>query len=187
MLYIPNNTSVPWKADSSEKQFSPRQPLRACAESMPGLSKAQLYSGYKNNRTSAPSASPACIKFCHFATLSAPWFGLGALEKTMDNWSSWVPTPGVGLAAKGWWILETFMPYWRKKPWGPQAPLVSAPGRLTRCMGPIRHAAKGIASQTSPALEITENKTQAQLEREWEGSTSACIALRGPVVFELKY
>lgn len=129
ILYIPNSTSIPWRADSSEKQFSPRQPLRACTESILGLSKAQLYRRYKNQRTSAPFASPASINFYCFATLSAPWFGLGALEKARGDWSSWAPTPGAGLAIKGRWIPKIFMPYRRKKPWGPQASLFSAPGR----------------------------------------------------------
>lgn len=120
---------------------------------MPGLRKAQLYNSYKEHRTSALSASPACSKFCHFATVSA-------LEETRSDWSSWIPTPGAGLAAnragesqKLSCLVEGSSLGGLRLHWS----LLLA--GLTRCMSSIRHAAEGIAPQTSPALEISGNKT----------------------------
>lgn len=75
MLYT-NSTSVSRGAGTPEQQSNPRQPQRACAESTPQLSKAQLYGAQRKHEPAALSASPACVKFCQFAAVSAPALSL---------------------------------------------------------------------------------------------------------------
>jgi len=58
-----------------EQQASPRQPQRAGAQSMSGL-KAQLHGTRRQHKTAALSASPACVRSCHFAVVSDPALGL---------------------------------------------------------------------------------------------------------------
>lgn len=141
---------------------------------MPGLSNTQLYGTQRKHGTAAPSASPACVKFCHLAAVSAPALGL-----VLEHLQGQGVTTGAGCPPKrccigsqqGWWVLETFPPLGREKPLGLQGLLVSVPAGLTLCMSPIRHTADSTTLQTPPALQKPQKTkltfSQVQLERGW--------------------
>ena len=173
----------------AEQQSNPRQPQRACAESMPGLSKAQLYSAQRKHETAAPSASSACVKFCHFAAVSAPALGL-----VLEDLQGQGVTAGAGClpsrccvgSQQGWWIPESFPPRGRQKPQRLEARLVSAPAGLTLCTSLGRDTADSAALQTLPALQKSQKTkltfSQVQLEK-GGGGTLVCIAFLGLAVF----
>lgn len=166
MQYIPNSTSVLWRADSSKKQFSPRQPLRACVESMPGLRKLRFTVVTKNHRTSAPSESPVCIEFCHFATPSTPWFGLGTLKREGGDWSSWVPTQVLGWQLRAGGSQKLSCPMEGRSLEGLKLHWSLLLAGLRRCMSPIKLTAEHLKHPQHWKSQKTKlTFSQVQLER----------------------
>lgn len=154
----------------------PQAAVKASAKSMPGLSKAQLYSAQRKHKTAAPTASPACVKFCHFAAVSAPALGLvlehlqgqGAIAGAGSS-----PSRCCTGSQQGWWVPETLPLCGREKPWELEAPLVSAPAGLTLCTSPVRHAAESTSASNSHSTVETSENNSPSLRCSWKGGIVA--------------
>lgn len=177
------------KSRQYQKQFSPSQSLRACAESMPGLSKAQLYSGYKKITKHQPPLK--VLPASNFVTLQhSPPLGLvlELLKRQGVIWVAGFPPQVLGWQLRASGSQELSCPMEGRRLEGLRLHWSLLLAGLRRCMSPIKHIAEHLKHPQHWKSQKTKlNFSQVQLERGEGGGTLACIAFLGPVLFELKY